>query len=255
MLALGVSALIAALDLPATARVDQRVPKTLLVENGAPTAADKRHINEGIENLYWVAALKPRTIGVPEYQDTLREYLEAAVLTLELRSGAKRPRLLELVHRAVPYPVVLVAEQQAHLSISLAHKRRSQSEAGATVLDGDVVNVDLSAVSDSGLLAPFYASLSLTRQPKHSLYALYQGWIDALLSLRVATISGAFSMPASAEHSDVRREALREIARLESEMARIRSAATKEKQISRRVELNLELKRVEAALIASRSRL
>ena len=33
---------IAALNLPADARVDQRVPKKLLVENGAPTAADKR---------------------------------------------------------------------------------------------------------------------------------------------------------------------------------------------------------------------
>ena len=39
--------LIAALDLPG-ARVDRRVPKKLLVENGAPTAADKRRINEGI---------------------------------------------------------------------------------------------------------------------------------------------------------------------------------------------------------------
>jgi hypothetical protein len=37
---------IAALDLPAAARVDRRVPKSLLLEHGAPTAADKRHIND-----------------------------------------------------------------------------------------------------------------------------------------------------------------------------------------------------------------
>ena len=47
------------------ARVDQRVPKKLLLEHGAPTAADKRQINDGIEELLWVAALKPTTIGVP----------------------------------------------------------------------------------------------------------------------------------------------------------------------------------------------
>ncbi len=35
----------------ASARVDQRVPKKLLVENGAPTAADKRSIKDGIEEL------------------------------------------------------------------------------------------------------------------------------------------------------------------------------------------------------------
>ena len=32
--------LIAALELPSSCRVDQRIPKKLLVENGAPTAAD-----------------------------------------------------------------------------------------------------------------------------------------------------------------------------------------------------------------------
>ncbi len=49
---MNVAALIAALDLPAGSRVDQRVPKKLLLENGAPTAADKRHINDGIEELH-----------------------------------------------------------------------------------------------------------------------------------------------------------------------------------------------------------
>ena len=38
--------LISALALPTSCRVDQRVPKKLLVENGAPTPADKRLIND-----------------------------------------------------------------------------------------------------------------------------------------------------------------------------------------------------------------
>ena len=38
--------MISALGLPASCRVDQRVPKKMLVENGAPTSADKRLIND-----------------------------------------------------------------------------------------------------------------------------------------------------------------------------------------------------------------
>ena len=49
---------IARLCLPADARVDQRVPKKLLIENGARTPADKRQISDGIEELHWIAALK-----------------------------------------------------------------------------------------------------------------------------------------------------------------------------------------------------
>src|SRR5262245_60611360 len=98
---------LATLDLPAAARVARRVPETMLLEHGAPTAADKRHISEGVEQLVWVAALKPTTIGVGEYRNEIREYLEIAVLHLVVRAAAKVGRLVELVHRAVPYPVLL----------------------------------------------------------------------------------------------------------------------------------------------------
>jgi len=50
----------------------------------------------------------------------------------------------------------------------------------------------------------------------------------------------------------MRRAALKECAFLDSEIARLRAAAVREKQIARQVELNLELKRVEAAFAAAR---
>jgi hypothetical protein len=71
--------IVAALDLPPGSLIDQRIPKTLLVDNGAPTAADKRLINEGIERLQWHAAIKPANSGVPEYRDEVRHYIEIAV--------------------------------------------------------------------------------------------------------------------------------------------------------------------------------
>jgi hypothetical protein len=85
--------------------------------------------------------------------------------------------------------------------------------------------------------------------------ALYQGWIDTLLALQAASITGAFSVTANAEHAALRRDALQECARLDAEIARLRATAAKEKQISRRVKLNLELKRVETAQATARANL
>ena len=67
--------LIEALHLPASCRVDQRVPKKMLIENGAPTTADKRLLNDAIAEIQWVAALKPNTVGVSDYRYEEREYL------------------------------------------------------------------------------------------------------------------------------------------------------------------------------------
>lgn len=239
-----------ALELPGAARVDRRVPKSLLLEHGTPTAADRRRINDGIERVTWVAALKPTTIGVPAYTDAEREYLEIAVLHLSLRPAAKPDRLAELVHRAVPYPVLAVAELANRSFVSLAHKRWSRGEAGRTVLDEPPTSVDCTAADDEPHDAAFLAALALGRQPRGTLYTVYQGWLDALLALQAARRSGSFEVPAYPEVREARRDALQQIAHLDAEVARLRAAAAKEKQIARQVDLNLELERTEAARAA-----
>lgn len=245
---------IAALELPAAARVERRVPKTLLVEHGAPSTADKRLINDGIEQIQWVAALKPGTIGVAAYRDEVREYLEIAVLRMTLRPAARAARLVELLHRAVPYPVLAVVESDEQASLSLAHIRRSQGEADRMVLDGGPVTQDTPGTADP-LRAAFAAALPLGAQPRGSMLAVYQGWMDVLHTLQAARVTGRFVIPTEAERRTARREALQECVRLDAEITRLRAAAGRETQMARQVDLNLELKRVEAARAAALARL
>lgn len=238
--------IIAVLQLPAAARVDQRVPKKLLVENGAPTAGDKRQINEGIEELVWLAALKPTTIGVPAYRDEVREYLEIAVLSVILRPNAKASRLTELIHRSIPYPVLLIQCQAAGITLSVAHLRWSQGQAGQTVLDGAVVtaSVDPSKPATSA----FLTSLSLAQQPRQNLHAVYQGWIERFEAHAAAQLTGVFNAAPDATAVERRRAALADHQRLCREITLLRASAGKETQLHRRVELNLELKRLESQL-------
>ena len=232
---------IAALALPAGAHVDRRVPKTLLIENGAPTAADKRRIRDGVEEIRWLAVLKPTTVGVAEYRDAVREYLEIVVLKLTLRGGVGAERVTELVHRAVPYPVLLFVWQGESVGLSLSHKRWSQGEGGKTVLDGGIIGA---ALGDDGGTEPpraFVLSLALRRQPRATLYALYQGWVDTAQALNVARVTGEFAMPSSAAAAAQRAAAIGKYRRLDAQIAELYAKARNEKQLSRRVAMNLEL--------------
>lgn len=240
--------LLDALALPPDARVDQRVPKKLLLEQGAPTAADKRQIQNGVEEIQWIAALKPTNIGVPEYRDAAREYLEIAVLSVSLRPAAKPPRLVELIHRAIPYPVVLLAQHGETVDLSLAHKRWSQSESGKTVLDGEVVSVEWNSETHDKHETNFLAALALARQPRSHLLAVYQGWIGCVLAFSAAQISGTFTVPGSVDRAIALRDGLEAHGRLKRELAALRAQAERETQLNRRVELNLEIKRLEAEL-------
>ena len=239
--------LIAALELPASCRVDQRIPKKLLVENGAPTAADKRNITEGIEEIQWVASLKPSTIGVPEYRDETREYLEIAVLHIALRQDAKAARIAELTHRAVPYPILLLLTAQDKLILSMAHIRWAQNEAGKVVLDGESVAVTLNETTPAPeVFSAFLQALSITHQPRENLMVLYQGWLDTLAAFQAAQITGAFTQSQTDEQAAARRVSLRECREIERQITALRAAAAKEKQLARQVALNLEIKQLQA---------
>lgn len=236
---------VAALALPESARVGQRVPKKLLTEHGAPTTADRRRISDGVDDLQWIATLKPTTIGVPAYRDEEREYLEIAILSVTLRAGAKEGRLAELIHRAIPYPVLLITSLGTRTGMSLAHKRHSQGAAGEIVLDGELAMVELGAGETPDVQTAFRESLALTRQSHGDLRALYQGWIDALVALQAARVGGSFHFPGDADAARRRRDALRECEVLDAGIARLRAAAARERQVPRQVALNLELRRLE----------
>lgn len=240
-----------ALGLPADARVDQRVPKKILTEHGAPTAADKRRIQDGIEELFWVAALKPTNIAVPAFKDNVREYLEVAVLTATLHAGAKPTRLIELIHRAIPYPVVLWTEQGGAFSLSLAHKRLSQGEAGEVVIEDLRRTAPFHPNNPTAEEAQFLGSIAVSSLPNRDLFALYQGWLDRLAALEAAQITGTFAPPDSDGRAQALRDGLDARAELQRELAALRAQAGKEKQLNRRVQLNLEIKRLEAKVAAT----
>lgn len=272
---LDASDVVDALRLPASCRVDQRVPKKMLAEHGAPTAADRRLLTEGIEELQWIAALKPGTVAISEHRSDDREYLEVAVLSVRVRAthgkGSQWQRLAELVHRAVPYPVLLIqalmplaaeppegsVPRSSRLTLSLAHKRAALSEAGRMVLDGELVCTDLIGPETlaATVVGPLLEALALDRQPHRDLMALYQGWMNCLTAAEAARLTGSFRLPDDPTAAAAQREALRVCQRLEQEAARLRSQATKERQIAKQVDLNLALQRLQLDLQEARAQL
>lgn len=231
-----------ALALPPESRISQRVPKKLLAEQGGKTAADRRQIQDSIEELMWVAALKPIHIAVPAFRDQIREYLEIAVLTVLFRDTANETRLTELIHRAIPYPVFLIAENSGHLAISLAHKRWSQAESTKTVIES--VESVLLMNEFSAETEWFRQAVPLSRQPSRNLFTLYQGWIETVEALNAARITGRYSKSSSEEVAAARRMALAEYTRIEREITSLRAQAEREKQVHRLADINLEIHRL-----------
>lgn len=245
---------IAALGFPPEARVDQRVPKKLFLEHGAPTAADKKRIQLRIDEVMWVAALKPASVAIPAHRSAEREYLEIAVLHARTREAGDGARLVDLVHRAIPYPLVLLSQGGDTLSLSLAHKRWSLGEGGSVVLDGAVVHAPLHLPLED-VERDFVASLVLSRQRAADLWELYAGWLACVESLAAARVTRRYAVASTEAQVGERRDALARYGALVREMADLRLAAERERQVNRRVELNVKIRQLEQERAAVMERL
>lgn len=158
--------IISALDLPPGARLDMRVPKKPLLEQGAPTAAYKRAIQDGIEEMQWIAALEPNTVAIPAFTDKGRNYSEIAVLSAALRAEARTARLTELIHRAIPYPILLPTLPGSRAALSVAPKRVAQNEGNKVVVERIVVAGEIDPAAPSAMEQTFWKAWLLRSNPR-----------------------------------------------------------------------------------------
>lgn len=228
--------IIGALALPGAASRPTRIPKTVLNERGATSAADRKLIDAVIDRLDWLATLSPASIGVAASDDAERPVAAIQLLALQVRAEPTQ-RLLTIIHRAIPLPVILLTSFGEIARMSLAPLRRAERIADAMVVERLITSPPLGPKLDDAGQA-FLASLPVSRLPQTDLGALYEAliWrVEALTAARLA--NAAYRLPAHAEEAVARRLRLADHAAASAEYAKAGAAARAEKSLSKQVSL------------------
>ena len=115
-----------AMNLPDSCLLNSRIYKKMLLESSDLSGNDKKVITEDIDTLVWRYTLKPETINIPKLLTDEFDYPEIAVIHVTLKSPKRAKRVVEIVQRAIPYPLVLIISHDNRLWLSLAsYSRRS----------------------------------------------------------------------------------------------------------------------------------
>ena len=241
----------AALALPPTDAPARRLPKEVLAQHGAANSADRKLIDGVVERLDWWATLSPATIGVAAGIDEERPAPAIQLLALTARAEPAQ-RLLTMIHRAIPVPIILATAMPggAGVRISLAPLRRAERIADQMVVERLVLAPDLSAHDDAASGA-FLASLALPGLPQTTLAAVYGALIERVEALSVTRMVGApFRLLADAAAVTIRRDALARYKLVETEWLNARAAARREKRLAEQVVLGNQARMLKSKLQA-----
>ena len=274
------------LKLPESTLLGTRITKKMLIDNNELSSHDKKLVTDVIQSIEWRNTLKPDTVNISMYVTDTVEYLEVAVIRVVLKAGKKHKdrltNITKLLHTLIPYPVVLLAELQDDLAISLADKRINQADKTKLVIEhiynSDWLHAEKLKANENDLLNDF----SLANISSLNYFELYQDLISMLIGLKASRISGIYkSKNSSISQSDRKPEAqlnieqntkldssdfseksnedktalLQKLEGLEAELASIRNKLKKENQMNIKLRLNVEAQKIKQEIAAIRNEL
>lgn len=243
-----------AMNIPDTCRLGKRVFKKLFHENADLSVTDRKTFTDDIDTVIWQYTLKSTTLPLKPYVDDEREYTEIALLEVQVKTGKRTGRIAEIIHRAIPYPVIIVfafddtEHSRCMTALSMAHKRFSQAERNAIVAEEIIISewIDLSEPTE--VQKSFLDSLNIEGIMQSHFYRLYSEWYERVMALNCSRLTGEFRVVPEAERREERRVQLARCRDIEREIAELRSDIKKETGFSRKVELNTEIKQLEETL-------
>lgn len=219
----------------------KRVYKKFFYEKAQLSVTDKKAFREDIDIITWKFTLKPSTFSVQSYVDDQREYLEIAILQVDLKTTNRTGRIAEVIHRAIPYPVVIVFSFNTNFALSLAHKRFSHASKEAIIAE-DFQLTDWIDFSDPTVLQKgFLASLNLSEMPHTHYFALYSAIMARIIALNCTRFLGTYQLEAEGSYRNKQKELLQTFHVMEGQIASYKVAIKNETQFNRKIELNIDL--------------
>jgi hypothetical protein len=223
------------LNIPDSCFVGSTIYKKLFYENAHLSSSDKSLFTDIINKIVWLYCLKPETINIPVYKDEVREYPEIEVIEVTVNKDYKLNRIAEIMMRTIPYPMLLIFKLEDKIRFYMAHQRTSQSDSSKNTIE-EFISTDWLS-NDSAL----FAKLDIKQMSFTNIYTLYSDIVDAISIYNLSaimptddTVTGAKARELSAKIEDI-----------EQRIANLRSKLKKETQFNRKMELNIEIKRLE----------
>ena len=223
------------LNIPDSCFIGNTIYKKLFYENVDLSGSDKALFTEGISKITWLYCLKPETINIQPYKDDTRDYPEVEVIEVEVTKDYKLKRIAEVIMRTIPYPMLLIFKLEDKIQLYVAHQRVNQSDSSKNTIEEFV----FTGWFDSN--CSLFAKLDIKQMRFTNFFALYSDIVDAISVYNVSAIMPDDTFITGTEA----RLLLAEIQNIEQQITALRAKIKSEIQFNRKMELNIEIKRLE----------
>jgi len=229
------------MDIPPKCELGRTIFKKLFFENAKLNRADKELFIRHVEKIKWNYCLKPTNINIKPFKDDIREYSEVEFITVKIKFPDKTKRLAEIIMRSIPYPIVLIFENNNKIQFFTAHQRINLADSSKNTIEEFIftewIYLDNLDEQDKKL----FESLNIKNLSFTNFYTFYNDIADNIIKY-----NGSKLVNKDIEHdSDKIKEVHDAIKDINTKIELIKSKIKKETQFNRQMEMNMQIKELE----------
>jgi len=231
------------MHIPKSCEVGTTIPKKQLYANMNVSRADQTLITGNVAKMIWQYSFKPSTIAIKPCKDEIREYSEIEIIEVQLNSTSENVRrIAELIMRAIPYPMMLVFTAGNQIQLWTANQRTNLADSSKNTIeefiDTNWIDLDLIQPKEE----KFLNQLDVKKLSFVDFYKFYTGIVDRIIVYKASLLTDR-----ELEIKDAAKikESYDKIQAVQKQIDECKAAIAKETQFNRRVDLIMEINRLE----------
>lgn len=242
---MAVATLHKALHLPNSCWVNQKLPKTFFKRNFDLTVSERKLLDDFsiIQQMEIVASVNAETANIPAYVDAAVTYEEINIIAIQTTNEQferQKNKIIELVQKYIPNPLVLMVYDAQQMVLSVAEKRINSNDVTKRVIEKLYITQNIQLPVSDTKQHDFLKTLAFENANKLNLQNYYHHFIQCCIGLQTAQINGTFvARPYQRSKEDAL--LLEEIETLKDTIVTFENQAKKETQIAEMVKWNTKI--------------
>jgi len=232
------------LNIPDRCLINKKLTKAFFLRNFELNASEKKVLNN-IVNMDWLASIKPSNSNIPDSKSDLYLYEEIQVMVCSFSTNNLKNEIdkyTSLFQKYIPYPIVLVVENEEEFAVTVCDKRVNQNDKSNRTIEAFINSPVISKLYKNDLIESFYSALDFDSLDKTNMETLYKSYTNAVIQFQSATITGTF-VKRSTTRTEEDLKHLETIQRIEKEIITLSNQIKKETQLNTKVSLNVEIQK------------
>lgn len=238
--------------------VKKKLDKKMFYDYADLNKKEKNVIMKNVERMELSYLLTPSTINIQAFINDEYHIEGVMIVTVQLRGAVtdKHIQLLEeVIHGALPNPVVLTFMYNNELCVSTCVKRLNKVNKNHVVLQKIHRTGWFHGEEDNLIEKSFLNSMELSRLSFTNFYDFYKDIDLAVKAFQDAKFIGMFHVVKDDEERLQHDTIVKKVQEIEDEINKLRNAIKKESQFNKKVEMNIKVQQLKKELETIKSKL